>query len=55
MTKKRTSKLELSRETVRELSTGEMDRVAGGVTPVTGLCMYSLYVQCLTGNCPKAD
>jgi hypothetical protein len=42
----RTQRLLLSRETVRELDEKEMKDAAGG-NPITGLCRYSLYVQCL--------
>ena len=47
-------KLSLRREVIRqldELDEKDLQKAAGGVTPVTGLCSYSLYVQCLTQAC----
>ena len=45
-------KLQINREVVRQLDDKDLKDAAAGIGPVTGLCMYSLYVQCITGTCP---
>ena len=48
MTKRTFGKLQLNRETLRNLSTGELEKVAGGVT----------YITCREGcseGCPPSD
>ncbi len=51
MKKKRAPKLTLSRETLRELEPAQLKAIAAGLTP-TGLCSYTLMLDCLTNSGP---
>ena len=53
--KQKINKLQLSRETLRELTATENRRAAGGVSDEVGSCQSNMRCVCITGGNESAD